>query len=129
MYTDRQISSLVVCLHRPDSADRDLALLRQLRPDLDVSSFAISPRRYQPTILRHLLSVTTRDEIERNRTAAGGVGVSGGVGVPPARKSAPQKKETAKKKSSPKKKSIPASDGTTSTTVTPSSPPSSTTTE
>ena len=129
MYTDRQIASLVVCLQRPEAAEADLALLSKKCPSIDVAAYRISPRRNQASILRHLLTVCTRDEIEKNR-------LSSAKNTAPAASPSPKKKDStsgkqspAKKKPSQKKTTIPASAGETSTTATPSSQPSSTTTE
>lgn len=132
MYTDRQIASLVVCLQRPEAAEADLALLSKKCPSIDVAAYRISPRRNQASILRHLLTVCTRDEIEKNRTSAPKNAVpktTAPVLEASASSPKPPTKSPAKKKPSQKKKSTPASAGTTSTTATPSSQPSSTTTE
>lgn len=130
MFTDRQIASLVFRLQRPESAEADLALLSKKCPDLDVAAYRISPRRNQAAILRRLLTVSTPDEIEKNRTAPAPQPFNGSAApVLAASAASPQKKEPAKKKSSPKKRSTPASGGKTSTTATPGSQPSSTTTE
>lgn len=132
MYTDRQIASLVVCLQRPEAAEADLALLSKKCPSIDVAAYRISPRRNQASILRHLLAVCTRDEIEKNRTSALKNADRGKTAtVLKASASSPKKpvESPAKKKPKPKKKSTPASAGKTSTTATPSSRPSSTTTE
>lgn len=132
MYTDRQIASLVVCLQRPEAAEADLTLLSKKCPSIDVSAYRISPRRNQASILRHLLTVCTRDEIEKNRTSVLKNADRGKTApVLKASASSPKKpvESPAKKKPSPKKKSTHASAGKTSTTATPSSQPSSTTTE
>lgn len=126
MYTPRQISSLVVCLQHPDSAEADLRLLHQKRPDLDLSAFTVSPRRNQSYILRELLAICTRDEIEQNRISPAPSAPVPGVSTPGQK---PSQKPSPKKKASQKKKSTPKSAGKTSTTATPSSQPSSTTTE
>ena len=132
MYTDRQIASLVVCLQRPEAAEADLTLLSKKCPSIDVAAYRISPRRNQASILRHLLAVCTRDEIEKNRTSApknAAPKTTAPVLEASASSPKPPTKSPAKKKPKPKKKSTPASAGTTSTTATPSSQPSSTTTE
>lgn len=132
MYTDRQIASLVVCLQRPEAAEADLTLLSKKCPSIDVAAFRISPRRNQASILRHLLTVCTRDEIEKNRKSALKNAVPkttvAVLGTSDSKTKKPVE-SPAKKKPSQKKESTPASDGKTSTTETPSSQPSSTTTE
>lgn len=133
MYTDRQIASLVVCLQRPEAAEADLTLLSKKCPSIDVAAYRISPRRNQASILRHLLTVCTRDEIEKNRTSVLKNADRGKtppvLGASASSPNQPAKSSPAKKKPKPKKKSTPASAGKTSTTATPSSQPSSTTTE
>ena len=129
MYTDRQIASLVVCLQRPEAAEADLTLLSKKCPSIDVAEYRISPRRNQASILRHLLTVCTRDEIEKNRLSSAKKTAPAASPSPKEKDSTSDKQSHAKKKPSQKKESTPASDGKTSTTATPSSQPSSTTTE